>query len=101
MTTIERIAEHGLACGYKFKITGFETSATGSRVTVLNTGVAPIYYDAFVSINGVRAAESLKYLQPGEARQFVVKAGGTNPKLTIEGDRLVPGQQIEFEADLQ
>ena len=101
MTTMERIAEHGMACGYKFRITGFETSATGSRVTVQNTGVAPIYYDAFVSINGVRAAESLKYLQPGETRQFVVKAGGTNPKLTIECDRLVSGQQIEYEAELQ
>ena len=101
MTTMDRIAEHGLACGYKFKITGFETTAAESRVTVLNTGVAPIYYDAFVSINGVRAVESLKYLQPGEARQFVVKAGGTNPKLTIDCNRLVPGQQIEFEADLQ
>ena len=101
LTTMERIAEHSMSCGYKFRITGFETSTAGSRVTVLNTGVAPIYYDAFVSINGVRAAESLKYLQPGESRQFEIASGGTTPKLSIECDRLVPGQQIEFEADLQ
>jgi hypothetical protein len=99
-TTMEQIAEHGLACGYKFRITGFETSPALSRVMVLNIGVAPIYYDAFVSVNGVRAAESLKYLQPGEIRQFMVNSGGTNPKLTIQCDRLVSGQQIEFEADL-
>jgi hypothetical protein len=99
-SSMEQIAGHGMACGYKFRITSFESSTTELRITVLNTGVAPIYYDAFVNINGVRAAESLKYLQPGESRQFVVKAGGDNPKLAIECDRLVPGQQIEYEADL-
>jgi hypothetical protein len=98
--SMEQIAGYSMACGYKFKITKFETSPTESQVTVLNTGVAPIYYDAFVTVNSVRSAESLKYLQPGEARQFVVKAGGEYPKLTIECDRLVPGQRIEFEADL-
>lgn len=100
LNTMERIAEHGMACGYKFRINGFESSPAGSRVTVQNTGVAPIYYDAFVSVNGIRAAESLRYLQPGEIRQFLIAAGGTTPQLSIECDRLVPGQQIEFEADL-
>jgi len=100
-SSMERIAEHGMACGYKFKITAFEVSPAASKIMVLNTGVAPIYYDAFVCINGVRSAESLKYLQPGETRQFVVNSGGTNPVLTIQCDRLVAGQQIEFEADLK
>ena len=63
--------------------------------------MAPIYYDAFVAVNGVRAKESLKYLQPGEARQFTVASGGKNPTLTIECDRLVAGQRIEFEAGLK
>jgi hypothetical protein len=99
-TTMERICEHGLACGYKFKITAFEVSDTAARVTVTNTGAAPIYYDAFVAVNGVRAQESLKGLLPGEDRQFTVASGGADPKLTIECDRLVAGQRIEFEADL-
>jgi hypothetical protein len=99
-TTMERIREHSLACGYKFKVTAFEASDTAAHVTVTNAGVAPIYYDAFVAVNGVRAPDSLKGLLPGEARRFAVASGGTNPELTIECDRLVPGQRIEFETDL-
>ncbi len=99
-TTMERIREHSLACGYRFRITAFEASDTAARVTVANTGVAPIYYDAFVAVNGVRARDSLKGLLPGETREFTVLAGGTNAELTIECDRLVPGQRIEFEAEL-
>jgi hypothetical protein len=100
-TDMERIREHGMACGYKFKVTAFEAGAKESRVTVANIGVAPTYYDAYVAVNGVRARESLKYLQPGESRQFRVASGGAKPDLTIECDRLVPGQKIEFEADLK
>lgn len=99
-TTMDRIKEHGMACGYQFSIQEFEASPNASRVTVANTGVAPIYYDAFVAVNGVRADASLKHLQPGETRQFTVASGGNEPELTIECDRLVPGQRITFEADL-
>jgi len=100
LTTMERIREHSLACGYRFKITNFEANDTTARVTVTNMGVAPIYYDAFVTINGTRAKDSLKGLLPGETHQFIIAAGGTNPALTIESDRLVPGQRIEYEANL-
>ena len=99
-TTMERIREHGMACGYRFTVTAFEASDSAARVTVANTGAAPIYYDAFAAVNGVRAQESLKGLLPGEERQFSVASGGANPTPTIECDRLVPGQRIEFEADL-
>ena len=99
-TTMERIREHGLACGYKFRVTAFEVSDTAAHVTAANAGVAPIYYDAFVAVNGVRAQDSLKGLLPGEERRFTVASGGANPKLTIECDRLAPGQRIEFEAGL-
>lgn len=100
-TTMERIREHGMACGYKFRVTRFEASESESRVTVLNSGVAPIYYDAYVAVNGERARKSLKYLQPGESLALEIPAGGTQPRLSIECDRLVPGQRIEFEADLK
>ncbi len=66
-----------------------------------NTGVAPIYHDAYVAVNGVRAPESLKLLAPGQRRQFTVASGGAAPVLTIEADRLVPGQTIGFDADLR
>ncbi len=98
---MDRIRELGLACGYRFRITTFEAGASASRVTVENTGVAPIYHDAYVAVNGVRAPESLKLLAPGQRRQFTVASGGAAPVLTIEADRLVPGQTIGFDADLR
>jgi hypothetical protein len=98
---MERIKTAGMACGYRFRVVRFEASATRSRATIQNTGVAPIYHDAFVAVNGVRAKESLKGLLPGEQRAFSVRAGGSAPRLTIACDRLVPGQSIEFDADLE
>jgi hypothetical protein len=100
-TTADKIKEHSMACGYHFKVTAFEAGPKESRVTVTNAGVAPIYYDAYPAVNGVRAKESLKFLQAGESRRFTVASGGAKPALTIECDRLVPGQRIEYDADLQ
>lgn len=96
----ERIKEAGMANGYQFEIVSFESSANQSKVTVTNNGVAPIYYDAYITINGIRANKSLITLLPGEQKQYLVEAGGNSPLLTIESDRLVDGQQIQFDADL-
>jgi len=98
---MERVHAAGLACGYKFHVLTFEAGPSNSRVKVANTGVAPIYHDAFLAVNGVRASRSLKGLLPGESRIDEIGAGGTLPKLTIACDRLVPGQTIEFAADLR
>jgi hypothetical protein len=98
---MDRIRAAGLACGYKFRILAFEAGASRSRVTVTNTGIAPIYHDAYLAVDGVRAERSLKGLLPGESRTDEIKAGGTAPKLTIACDRLVPGQSIEYEANLR
>jgi hypothetical protein len=96
--SLERIREAGLACGYRFRIQDYRTGAGRSSLIVLNAGVAPLYHDAFVAVNGTRAAASLKGLRPGERRTFDVPAAGG--AVTIESDRLVPGQRIEFDADL-
>ena len=37
-------------------------------MTVTNRGVAPIYHDAYLAVNGVRSERSLKGLLPGESR---------------------------------
>ncbi len=99
--TAARIREAGLACGYRFRVTAFRTSAARSEVTVTNTGVAPLYHDAFPAVNGVRARASLKGLLPAESRTFEVAAGGAAPTLTVECDRLVRGQRIGYDADLR
>ena len=95
-----RIRAAGLACGYKFRVTKFQAGEHSARVTVANMGIAPIYHDAFAAVNGVRAIRSLKALAPGESATFEIASGGASPRFTIESDRLVPGQSIEFEADL-
>jgi len=92
----ERIKQAGLNCGYSFKVIQFKASGSNSIVTITNEGVAPIYYDAYVAINGVRSAESLKGLLPGSTRLFHIPVGGRRLKLTIESDRLVPGQKIQY-----
>ena len=96
----ERIKQAGMANGYKFHITEFKASASRSRVRVTNRGIAPIYYDAFVTVNGVRAQQSLKGLLPDESLTVDINSGGSQPLLTIESDRLVNGQTIQFEENL-
>jgi hypothetical protein len=99
--TMDRIRAAGLACGYKFRILAFTASPSRSRVTVTNAGVAPLYYDAYLAVNGTRSERSLKGLLPGESRTDLIASGGVLPKLTIACDRLVPGQSIEFDAELR
>ena len=98
--TDARIKAVGMAMGYKFNVTAFSASSTAAQVTIENTGIAPIYYDAYPAVNGVRSEASLKGLLPGESRTFSINAGGSNPSLTIESDRLVAGQVIEYSANL-
>ena len=96
----ERIRQAGMAAGYRFRVTAFRSSQKDSLVTVENIGLAPIYYDARIAVNGTRASESLQGLGPGQHKTIAVNSGGDAPLLTIECDRLVKGQRIEFEADL-
>ncbi len=97
----KRIREAGMATGYAFHIVEFRSATGQSLVEIENRGIAPIYYDAFPVVDGVRAQVSLKGLLPGSKRTFKVQAGSSNPKIAIECDRLVPGQAIEFAADLR
>ncbi|MBP5189223.1 MAG: hypothetical protein J6Z50_08835 [Fibrobacterales bacterium] len=88
-----------LASGYKFRVTAFETDGTQVRATVTNEGVAPIYRDAYVAVDGIRASKSLKGLLPGESQTVKIPASGNSPTLTIESDHLV-GRAIQYLADL-
>lgn len=97
---MERITSAGMALGYKFSILLFQASQAHSVVLVENTGIAPVYYDVFPAVNGIRAVMSLKGLVPGNQRFIGIEAGGANPVLTLECDRLVPGQSIGFEASI-
>jgi hypothetical protein len=98
--TAERIRLAGLACGYRFRVTRFECDSASSIVTIENEGIAPIYHDAYPAVNGVRSKLSLKGLLPSESRSFEIESGGSSPALTIQSDRLVQGQEIQYQAAL-
>lgn len=94
--TMDRIKEASIASGYKFKLLSIMTSSDSSVFEVYNYGVAPIYYDAYISVDGVRSTESLKLLAPGESKILSVSAGAANSEISIVSDKLVEGQEIQF-----
>ncbi|HRE98956.1 MAG TPA: DUF4832 domain-containing protein [Pirellulaceae bacterium] len=101
----ERLAAAGLACGYRFRIERFEANETTARIVVANVGIAPIPYDAFVTVDGRKAERSLRDLLPGESRtvEIVADEGGSFgdlPKLEIVSPRMLPGVTVPFEARL-
>ena len=95
--SMERIKQASMATGYKFKIVSAKSSHKATVIEIRNIGVAPIYYDAYPAVNGVRSDKSLKYLAPGETKDFEIPAGGDKLLFSIECDRLVKGQSIDFE----
>ena len=98
--TAQRFKEAALECGYHFQLTALSTDGGKTRTEITNTGVAPIYRDAFLAVGGVRSAESLKGLLPGKTRQIVIEKATDGRDVTIESDFILPGQTIQFDADL-
>ena len=96
----DRIRQAGMSTGYAFQITRFESDTGQTILEIENRGIAPCYFDAYPVINGTRSDKSLKGLLPGASRSFTINAGSATPTLQIQSDRLVPGQSIEFSADL-
>ncbi len=99
--TVERIREAALATGYHFVITDYQTNGRQSRITITNAGVAPIYHDAYPAIAAIRSDTSLRGLAPNEERTVLINADANTGMLTIACDRLVPGQIIQYDAQLE
>ncbi|MBP5505574.1 MAG: DUF4832 domain-containing protein [Bacteroidales bacterium] len=98
--TADRFKEAGMVCGYNFKLTGLYVNGSGTAVKVTNTGIAPIYRDAYVAVGGVRGETSLKGLLPGKERLVFVKKITDGTDVTIVSDYILPTQTIQFDADL-
>ncbi len=98
--TMDRIKEASLATGYKFQVESYKISNDSSIVVIKNIGIAPFYYPAFVTVNGVRSTTSLQYLKAGESIQCGIAQGTNNstddPVLTIESDYILEGQTIGY-----
>ena len=96
----DRIVEASSSMGYRFEIQAFKVKAgTGSAVKIKNSGVAPIYHDAFVCVDGKRSDFNLRNLMPGDSKWVEIKdaSASSSSKLTIACDRLVPGQVIGYD----
>lgn len=98
-----RIKSASMATGYAFRITTLESNGTEVHIGIRNEGVAPIYYDAYPNVNGHRATQTLKGLQPDSTLNIDMTIEEHNPldiTVKIDSDRLVSGQVIQFNADL-
>ena len=102
--TKERVYEASSYAGYKFEITGYAVNKISAAVRVKNIGIAPLYHNAYVTVNGVRSEKSLKGLLPGEEATFTVAGiqigDSETPELTITGDKLLKGATIPYKASL-
>jgi hypothetical protein len=94
--SMERIREASMASGYRFRIESYRAAADTSVFEISNIGVAPIYFDAYISVDGMRSSKNLRNLQPGETQTYGVGAAGPDSTVRIECDRLLKGQEIEF-----
>ena len=101
---MERIKEASMSMGYRFTVLDYLCKkGVGAAVRIKNTGVAPIYRDAFLAVDGVRGDFNLKGLMPGEEQWVSIASDAVKSSsvLSIACDHLVPGQQIEFTADVK
>ena len=97
--TPDRVREAGMASGYRFRVLSCRTDGKRTEITVVNEGIAPIYRDAWFAVGGVRAAQSLRGLLPGERLTCTVRAAAEPGNVAIVSDTILPTQQIEFDAD--
>lgn len=86
--------------GYNFALTALYANEEYTIADVTNTGIAPIYRDAYLAVGGVRSQISLKGLLPGETRRVSVDKPTDGSDVTIESDFILPTQKIQFDADL-
>lgn len=105
--TPQRFKEGSMATGYHFMVTECKTNGIDkTEITVTNTGVAPLYRDAFFSINGRRSTESLAGLLPQQSKKISIPAatsinadGVAVIAPVIVSDYILDTQSIEYDAD--
>ena len=99
----ERITEAAMSMGYRFEIRDFKVKeGKNAEVLIANVGVAPIYRDAYVEVEGVRGDLNLRTLMPeDEAWVTIACDAKTTSRPAIACDHLVEGQEIQYQADIK
>lgn len=105
--TMDVLKQNSSGLGYRFTVIDTKEitlkDATGkavpyTRVTVKNTGVAPIYYPAYLQIGPNRSPVSLEKLLPGKMYTYDVPGRTNTAKpLSVFCERLLPSQKIPLE----
>ncbi|HTF80470.1 MAG TPA: hypothetical protein VL947_02050, partial [Cytophagales bacterium] len=97
----ERIGQASRALGYHFVIKSYKSNGETTEVEIQNTGIAPIYYEVYPTLGSTRSTTSLKGLIGTEIRKCIIDKGiMPGETLTLTSDKLLPGQYIEYDADL-
>ena len=101
--SMDRIKEASMSMGYRFAVKDYRQKGDEAAVLIANVGVAPIYRDAYVEVDGVKGEYSLKNLMPGDEVWIHFKGSGISARSVPEivCDHLVPGQKIEYDADVR
>ena len=99
----KRITEASMSMGYRFEIRDFQVKeGEGASVLVANAGVAPIYRDAFIEVEGVRGDLNLRTLMPGAEQRILIPCkASVDSRPKIACDHLVAGQEIQYQADFE
>lgn len=95
---MEVLKKHGMMLGYSFELIDYDVTADGTKLVVKNTGVAPLYYDAYFKVGRTTSSQSLAGLAPGETLQVAVPDQGTP---TIVSPWLLDGQTIQYKARIK
>ncbi len=99
--TAARFREGSMATGYRFKVKECQTDGITTRLLVTNSGIAPIYRDAWFAVGTTTSTTSLRLLLPGQEQWIEIAAPLTNPDdLHIVSPAILPSQEIQFEASL-
>ena len=101
--TNARLKEASMAMGYRFELRDFRVKeGEGAAALVANVGVAPIYRDAFVAVDGVRGTLNLRTLMPGDEAWVIIPCKATAAsRPSLVSDHLVSGQRIQYQADIK
>ena len=99
--TAARFKEASMACGYRFALTGLYANGSKTAAYITNTGIAPVYRDAWLAVDGLRGKTSLKGLLPGDTCLVYIDKVTDGSDVTIESDYILPTQKIQFDADLK
>lgn len=104
----DRFKECSMMTGYHFVVTKCVTDGTQTKITVKNTGVAPLYKDAYFAIGSTRSEQSLKGLLPDTSMEMTIDApleysnsGRALSNPVIESDFILDTQTIEYDCNIE